>query len=152
MATAVPMVETYRALRRLEIGGGKFREFGDLVPEAEDWTHTTRAVYLRSGFIERAYVPETEYDAFTAVQGLPEMPEPEVADDAIVITDPVNPSETPEDDGKDDDTEGEDTPEVSENPDVVENITEEDIEDLGDPEPLSEEPKTPARKIVRKKG
>ena len=129
------MVETYRALRRLEIGGGVFREFGDMVPEAESWAHTTRAVYLRSGFIERAYVPEAEYEAFMANQKQrEEVPEPEVDPDALTVTEPVS-SETT----------------ATENPEAIEEIVEEEIEDLGEPEPVAEE-EPGKRRIVKKRG
>ena len=146
MATAVPMVETYRALRRLEIGGGVFREFGDMIPEAEEWTPSIRAVYLRSGFIERAYIPEAEYNAFMESTGLPEVPEPEVPDGALTVPEP-----TPSVDSKEKEGETQDTPEVSETPTVVEGITEEDIEDLGDPEPAPAEETGNRKRVVKRK-
>lgn len=48
-------VKCYRALRSLKVGSSN-REFGDLVPEAEDWPNAE--VYVRTGQMEVVWVDE----------------------------------------------------------------------------------------------
>ena len=42
--------------------GNSPRFFGELIPEAENWPHATRASYERAGHIEKVYVDPEELD------------------------------------------------------------------------------------------
>jgi hypothetical protein len=60
-----PTVRTYRALTRLMVGdnspqGYHYRQFGDFVPEAEQWRNL--GIYLKGQQIEIAYVNKSELD------------------------------------------------------------------------------------------
>lgn len=58
------MVDTYRARYRLDLGGGRWREPGELVPEAHTWFLVE--AYLHTGRIVEAQVSEAELRAAIA--------------------------------------------------------------------------------------
>ena len=63
----------YVALKRLRVGEDQFREYGEYVPEADDWTWQIRQTYLSNGIIEkvpepRVFSPEAREAALAEAQ------------------------------------------------------------------------------------
>lgn len=143
--TSSPTTETYRVLRRQNMGNGRFREVGEYLPEAMAWPLPTRNTYERTRNIEKVFIGTSDFEAvMQRVRERDEALETEVLEDETeevqtepVSTEPVTPVETPE--GEDD---GEDE------------VQEEQIEGLGDPEPVTgnaEPDKAPAKRVVKKR-
>lgn len=126
------VIETYRAKTRLLVGKG-YREVGEFVPEALGWKPTVVAVNERVGRLEKVFVSREVLDA--CMQKVAEREAEPVDVELPEIPEVVTPVEgaTPESEG-----------------DESETPVEEDIDDIGDPEPDDAADDKPKKKIVRR--